>query len=118
MSNFDSRVIMSSKKIKIYPLENLLDRFDSIKLRCERIESISREFKFIPETTITINDKELRYEQDFVMRKSLRLLDMTEKIRVLWRFADDLEALSKERFIHGDIHRGNIDDAQLRRQPT
>ena len=99
---------MSSKKIKIYPLGNLLDRFDSIKLRCARIESISREFKFIPETTITIDDKELRYEQDFVMRKSLRLLDMTEKIRVLERFADDLEALRKERFIHGDIHRGNI----------
>ncbi len=99
---------MSPKKLKVYPLENLLDRFESIKLRCERIESISREFAFIPETTITIDDRELRYEQDLVVRKSLGLIDVAVKIQVLERFADDLEALHKRRFVHGDIHSGNI----------
>lgn len=99
---------MSRKKLKVYPLENLLDRFESIKLRCERIESISREFAFIPETTITIDDRELRYEQDLVVRKSLGLIDVAAKIQVLERFADDLEALHKRRFVHGDIHSGNI----------
>ena len=99
---------MSPKKLKVYPLENLLDRFESIKLRRERIESISREFAFIPETTITIDDRELRYEQDLVVRKSLGLIDVAVKIQVLERFADDLEALHKRRFVHGDIHRGNI----------
>lgn len=99
---------MTSKKLKIYPLENLLDQFESIKLRCERIESISREFAFIPETSITIDDRELRYEQDFVTRKSLSLIDVAAKMQVLERFADDMEALHKRRFVHGDIHRGNI----------
>jgi len=99
---------MSPKKLKVYPLENLLDRFESIKLRCERIESMSREFAFIPETTITIDDRELRYEQDLVVRKSLGLIDVAAKIQVLERFADDLEALHKRRFVHGDIHSGNI----------
>ena len=99
---------MTSKKLKIYPLENLLDQFESIKLRCERIESISREFAFIPETSITIDDRELRYEQDFVTRKSLSLIDVAAKMQVLEQFADDMEALHNRRFVHGDIHRGNI----------
>ena len=99
---------MNSKKVKIYPLVNLLDRLESIKARCQRIEEISREFAFIPETTITIDDKELRYEQDLVARKSLGLIDVAAKIQVLERFADDLEALHKRRFVHGDIHSGNI----------
>jgi len=92
----------------VYPLENLLDRFESIKLRCERIENISREFAFVPQTTITMDDRELRYEQDLVVRKSLGLIDDAEKVQVLERFADDLEALRQRRFVHGDIHRGNI----------
>ncbi len=73
---------MSPKKLKVYPLENLLDRFESIRLRCERIESIFREFAFIPETTITIDDRELRCEQDLVVRKSLGLIDVAAKIQV------------------------------------
>jgi hypothetical protein len=96
------------KKLKVYPLENLLDRFESIKLRCERIENISREFAFVPQTTITMDDRELRYEQDLVVRKSLGLIDDAEKVQVLERFADDLEALRQRRFVHGDIHSGNI----------
>ena len=73
---------MSPKKLKVYPLENLLDRFESIRLRCERIESIFGEFAFIPETTITIDDREFRCEQDLVVRKSLGLIDVAAKIQV------------------------------------
>ena len=91
------------KKVKVSPLVDLLDRFESIKARCQRIEEISRGFAFIPETTITIDDIELRYEQDLVVPKRLGLIDLAAKIQILERFVDDLEALHKRRFVHGDI---------------
>ena len=99
---------VKKKKIKTYPLESLLDPFDLISARCEQIVKVSSELDFIPKTTITINETELCYIQEYVFRKSFKNVGIEEKKHVLERFADGLESLYDQRFVHGDIHHGNI----------
>jgi hypothetical protein len=90
---------------KRYRLENLIDA--DYKKRVSLIESISKEYDFIPETKFTCSNGQLICQQERV--RSAKVPKSDEKIlALLKRLADDLEILAEINCVHGDINRKNV----------
>ena len=95
-------------KIKEYHLKNLLDDYDDIIKRCHLIKEVANSVSFIPNTQITIDDKELVYEQELLKKHNHRSLTNQRKIELLSQFSKDLDSLIPYGFVHGDINSSNV----------
>jgi hypothetical protein len=94
--------------LKEYKLDCLLDGTEEVLRRIRLIEEISRSYDFIPETSFEIKPPRLLYKQQRLKNNSLRTLNTGYKLALLRMFAQDLDALGKTGFVHGDINRKNI----------
>ena len=74
-------------KTKQYHLADLLDNYEQIIARCTLIEQVSQAVNFIPNTRIIIKDDILLYEQEFIQKKSSRLISIDKKYQLLNEFA-------------------------------
>lgn len=95
-------------KTKQYHLSDLLDNYEQIIARCTLIEQVSQTVNFIPNTRIIIKDDILLYEQEFIQKKSSRLISIDNKYQLLNEFASNLESLQSFNFVHGDINSSNV----------
>jgi serine/threonine protein kinase len=95
-------------KTKQYHLADLLDTYENIITRCTLIEQVSQSVDFIPKTHITIKDDILLYEQEFIQKKSSRLISIDKKYQLLNEFASNLDSLQSFNFVHGDINSSNV----------
>tara|TARA_B100000073_G_scaffold92263_1_gene73049 strand:+ start:132 stop:797 length:666 start_codon:yes stop_codon:yes gene_type:complete len=95
-------------KTKQYHLANLLDNYEQIIARCTSIEQVSQAVNFIPNTRIIIKDDILLYEQEFIQKKSSRLISIDKKYQLLNEFASNLDSLQSFNFVHGDINSSNV----------
>jgi hypothetical protein len=95
-------------KIKKYHLKNLLDDYNDIIKRCHLIKEVSNSVSFIPNTQITISDKTLVYRQELLDKHDYKDLTIQKKIKLLGKFADDLDSLISYGFVHGDINSSNV----------
>ena len=98
---------MKTKRKKYY-IKNLLDKYENIMERCHLIERVSKEMDFIPETKLSINDSFIIYVQNFIIKKPFISLSTFFKKKILLNFANNLDLLNKEKFVHGDINITNI----------
>ena len=95
-------------KTKQYHLADLLDNYEQIIARCTLIEQVSQAVNFIPNTRIIIKDDILLYEQEFIQKKSSRLISIDKKYQLLNEFAFNLDSLQSFNFVHGDINSSNV----------
>ena len=95
-------------KTKQYHLADLLDNYEQIIARCTLIEQVSQAVNFIPNTRIIIKDDILQYEQEFIQKKSSRLISIDKKYQLLNEFAFNLDSLQSFNFVHGDINSSNV----------
>ena len=77
-----------------------------------RIDKINLLFSnmrdFVPATKITIHNEIIVYEQEYLKKENYQNLSYNEKLLILTKFVHNLEILSLQNFVHGDINIKNI----------
>ena len=94
---------------KVYKKGHLLDESGSIENRIRQIHKLSSAMAFIPKTSF-------RYEGDFLVmqqkllikQKDLKEINLAKRLSLVEKFAQSLDEVYEEGFIHGDINRKNI----------
>ena len=99
----------SNNIYKIYKKFNLLDDLKDIEKRLSQIVKLSSSMDFIPQTNYFYEEDLLVMKQKcLINKKELKEIDSSEKIKLIKKFAQSLDKLYAEEFIHGDINRKNI----------
>ena len=99
----------SNNIYKIYKKFNLLDNLKDIEKRLSQIVKLSSSMDFIPQTNYFYEEDLLVMKQKcLINKKKLKEIDSSEKIKLIKKFAQSLDKLYAEEFVHGDINRKNI----------
>ena len=99
----------SNNIYKIYKKFNLLDDLKDIEKRLSQIVKLSSSMDFIPQTNYFYEEDLLVMKQKcLINKKKLKEIDSSEKIKLIKKFAQSLDELYAEEFVHGDINRKNI----------
>ena len=99
----------SNNIYKIYKKFNLLDDLKVIEKRLSQIVKLSSSMDFIPQTNYFYEEDLLVMKQKcLINKKRLKEIDPSEKIKLIKKFAQSLDKLYEEEFVHGDINRKNI----------
>ena len=99
----------SNNIYKIYKKFNLLDDLKDIEKRLSQIVKLSSSMDFIPQTNYFYEKDLLVMKQKCLSnKKKLKEIDSSEKIKLIKKFAQSLDKLYAEEFVHGDINRKNI----------
>ena len=99
----------SNSIYKIYKKFNLLDDLKDIEKRLNQIVKLSSSMDFIPQTNYFYEEDLLVMKQKcLINKKKLKEIDPSEKIKLIKKFAQSLDKLYAEEFVHGDINRKNI----------
>ena len=99
----------SNNIYKIYKKFNLLDNLKDIEKRLSQIVKLSSSMDFIPQTNYFYEEDLLVMKQKcLINKKKLKEIDPSEKIKLIKKFAQSLDKLYAEEFVHGDINRKNI----------
>ena len=99
----------SNSIYKIYKIFNLLDYLKDIEKRLSQIVKLSSSMDFIPQTNYFYEEDLLVMKQKCLSnKKKLKEIDSSEKIKLIKKFAQSLDKLYEEEFVHGDINRKNI----------
>ena len=99
----------SNNIYKIYKKFNLLDDLKDIEKRLSQIVKLSSSMDFIPQTNYFYEEDLLVMKQKcLINKKKLKEIDSSEKIKLIKKFAQSLDKLYAEEFVHGDINRKNI----------
>ena len=99
----------SNNIYKIYKKFNLLDDLKDIEKRLSQIVKLSSSMDFIPQTNYFYEEDLLVMKQKcLINKKKLKEIDSLEKIKLIKKFAQSLDKLYAEEFVHGDINRKNI----------
>ena len=99
----------SNNIYKIYKKFNLLDDLKDIEKRLSQIVKLSSSMDFIPQTNYFYEEDLLVMKQKcLINKKKLKEIDSSEKIKLIKKFAQSLDKLYAEKFVHGDINRKNI----------
>ena len=99
----------SNNIYKIYKKFNLLDDLKDIEKRLNQIVKLSSSMDFIPQTNYFYEEDLLVMKQKcLINKKKLKEIDSSEKIKLIKKFAQSLDELYAEEFVHGDINRKNI----------
>ena len=99
----------SNSIYKIYKKFNLLDDLKDIEKRLSQIVKLSSSMDFIPQTNYFYEEDLLVMKQKcLINKKKLKEIDPSEKIKLIKKFAQSLDKLYAEEFVHGDINRKNI----------
>lgn len=99
----------SNNIYKIYKKFNLLDDLKDIEKRLSQIVKLSSSMDFIPQTNYFYEKDLLVMKQKcLINKKRLKEIDPSEKIKLIKKFAQSLDKLYAEEFVHGDINRKNI----------
>ena len=99
----------SNNIYKIYKKFNLLDDLKDIEKRLSQIVKLSSSMDFIPQTNYFYEEDLLVMKQKCLSnKKKLKEIDSSEKIKLIKKFAQSLDKLYAEEFVHGDINRKNI----------
>ena len=99
----------SNNIYKIYKKFNLLDDLKDIEKRLSQIVKLSSSMDFIPQTNYFYEEDLLVMKQKcLINKKKLKEIDSSEKIKFIKKFAQSLDKLYAEEFVHGDINRKNI----------
>ena len=99
----------SNSIYKIYKIFNLLDDLKDIEKRLSQIVKLSSSMDFIPQTNYFYEEDLLVMKQKcLINKKKLKEIDPSEKIKLIKKFAQSLDKLYAEEFVHGDINRKNI----------
>ena len=99
----------SNSIYKIYKKFNLLDDLKDIEKRLSQIVKLSSSMDFIPQTNYFYEEDLLVMKQKcLINKKKLKEIDSSEKIKLIKKFAQSLDKLYAEEFVHGDINRKNI----------
>ena len=99
----------SNNIYKIYKKFNLLDDLKDIEKRLNQIVKLSSSMDFIPQTNYFYEEDLLVMKQKcLINKKRLKEIDPSEKIKLIKKFAQSLDKLYAEEFVHGDINRKNI----------
>ena len=94
---------------KIYKKFNLLDDLKDIEKRLSQIVKLSYSMDFIPQTDYFYKEDLLVMKQKYLInKKKLKEIDPLEKMILIKKFAQSLDRLYEEGFVHGDINRKNI----------
>ena len=99
----------SNNIYKIYKKFNLLDDLKDIEKRLNQIVKLSSSMDFIPQTNYFYEEDLLVMKQKcLINKKKFKEIDPSEKIKLIKKFAQSLDKLYAEEFVHGDINRKNI----------
>ena len=99
----------SNNIYKIYKKFNLLDDLKDIEKRLSQIVKLSSSMDFIPQTDYFYEEDLLVMKQKcLINKKKLKEIDSSKKIKLIKKFAQSLDKLYAEEFVHGDINRKNI----------
>ena len=99
----------SNNIYKIYKKFNLLDDLKDIEKRLSQIVKLSSSMDFIPQTNYFYEEDLLVMKQKcLINKKELKEIDSSKKIKLIKKFAQSLDELYAEEFVHGDINRKNI----------
>ena len=80
-----------------------------IEKRLSQIVKLSSSMDFIPQTNYFYEEDLLVMKQKcLINKKKLKEIDSSEKIKLIKKFAQSLDKLYEEEFVHGDINRKNI----------
>ena len=94
---------------KIYKKDNLLDDPNSIKARLNQIVKLTATMKFMPKTSYLYEKDLLKMDQrQLIKQKDLKQINPTKRLSLVEQFAQSLDEVYEEGFIHGDINRKNI----------
>ena len=94
---------------KIYKKDNLLDQPNSINTRLSQIVQLTKVMKFMPKTNYFYEEDLLRMDQrQLIKQKDLKEINHTNRLSLVNQFAQSLDEVYEEGFIHGDINRKNI----------
>ena len=99
----------SNNIYKIYKKFNLLDDLKDIEKRLSQIVKLSSSMDFIPQTNYFYEEDLLVMKQKcLINKKESKEIDSSKKIKLIKKFAQSLDELYAEEFVHGDINRKNI----------
>ena len=99
----------SNNIYKIYKKFNLLDDLKDIEKRLSQIVKLSSSMDFIPQTNYFYEEDLLVMKQKcLINKKKFKEIDPSKKIKLIKKFAQSLDKLYEEEFVHGDINRKNI----------
>ena len=99
----------SNSIYKIYKKFNLLDDLKDIEKRLSQIVKLSSSMDFIPQTNYFYEEDLLVMKQKcLINKKKLKEINSSKKIKLIKKFAQSLDKLYAEEFVHGDINRKNI----------
>ena len=99
----------SNNIYKIYKKFNLLDDLKDIEKRLSQIVKLSSSMDFIPQTNYFYEEDLLVMKQKcLINKKKFKEIDSSKKIKLIKKFAQSLDELYAEEFVHGDINRKNI----------
>ena len=94
---------------KIYKRNHLLDDPKSIQARLSLIVKLSDTMKFIPKTSYLFEKDVLRMDQrQLVKQEDLKEIKSEKRLFLVQEFAQSLDKVYEQNFIHGDINRKNI----------
>ena len=94
---------------KIYMKDNLLDNPNSIKARLSQIVQLTDTMKFMPKTSYLFEEDILRMDQKQLIKQAdLKEINPKSRLSLVEQFAQSLDEVYEEGFIHGDINRKNI----------
>jgi serine/threonine protein kinase len=94
---------------KIYKKDNLLDDPNSIKARLNQIVKLTATMKFMPKTSYLYEEDILRMDQrQLIKQADLKEINPTNRLSLVEQFAQSLDEVYEDGFIHGDINRKNI----------
>ena len=94
---------------KIYKKDNLLDDPNSIKARLNQIVKLTATMKFMPKTSYLYKKDLLKMDQrQLIKQKDLKEINLAKRLPLVEKFAQSLDEVYEDGFIHGDINRKNI----------
>ncbi len=94
---------------KVYNRDCLLDDPSNIEARLRLIVQLTNIMEFLPKTNYFYEKDILRMNQKrLIKQKDLREIEQTKRLPLVSQFAQSLDEVYDEGFIHGDINRKNI----------
>ena len=94
---------------KVYKKDNLLDDPNSIKARLSQIVELTKVMKFMPKTNYLFEEDLLRmYQRQLIKQADLKEINPKSRLSLVEQFAQSLDEIYEDGFIHGDINRKNI----------
>lgn len=100
----------NSKSVyKIYKKVNLLDDPNNIEARLNQIVKLTSIMDFMPKTSYLYEEDMLVMNQkQLIKQKDLKQINPIKRVPLIEQFAQSLDRIYGEGFIHGDINRKNI----------